>query len=120
MRQDGYFDRILAKKETENGLWVLYQIIIFRPHLNGISDRVLCVSSGLDALMILNDVKIGAELELKGCEMNIRLTDLDFTQKDTTVFLGEIVNMSPLENVSREKVEAALKELLLDYYNKTE
>ena len=74
MRQDGYFDRVLVKKETENGQWVLYQISTIRPHLNGISDRILCASCGLDALMILNDAKIGAELELKGCETNIRST----------------------------------------------
>ena len=120
MRQDGYFDRVLVKKETENGQWVLYQISTIRPHLNGISDRILCASCGLDALMILNDAKIGAELELKGCETNIRFTDLDFTQKDTTVFVCEIVDMKPPANVSSEKVKAALKELLLDYYNKTE
>lgn len=87
MRQDGYFDKILATKKSESGLCVFYQIDTERPHLNGIIDNIKCVSWGIDAERILNGVRKGDPVSVFGSTLIIPFCDLDFIIKEASVFM---------------------------------
>lgn len=118
MKYSGYFNKVLATKKSEDNPWVLYQIDIERPHLNGVFDCLICASYGSDAHKIWQGAKSGAGITVRGYMSNRRVTDIDFTQKDTKVFVCVIEDMEETIALPEEEVEAALTELLIDYYNK--
>ena len=120
MRYSGLFDKILVTKKSEDNPWVLYQIDIQRPHLLGVTDRLICASYGSDVHKIWRGAKKGTEITVRGYMSKIRFTDIDFTQKDTKVFVCVVEDMEETIYLPDDEVEAALTELLIDYYNKTE
>lgn len=120
MRYDGYFDKVLVTKESDDILWVLYQINVSRPHLNDVTDSIVCASCGMDAESIVKIARKGSCISVYGYSTNVRLTDIDFVRRDKNVFVCGIIDIEPPIAPSDEIVDSALKELLLDYYNKTE
>lgn len=120
MKYSGWFNKVLAKKETNGLLWVLYQIDIERPHLNGVTDNIICATCGMDAETIINSARNGSCISVYGYNTNVRVTDIEFVRKDKSVFVCGIIELEPPAAPSDEIVDSALKELLLDYYNKIE
>ena len=114
---NGTFDKVLVINNNGYYPWVLFQINVSRPHLNGVTDTILCAKKGYDAFDLLG-LKQGEWVSVEGNSYKIRITDIDFTQKDTIVFVCRSVDYdSPL---TLKDVPAELSEMLIKYYNKTE
>ncbi len=118
MRYEGYFDKVLVEKIINGFCWTLYQIEIRRPHMYAVPDKLLCVSWGKP---ILSRVRKGSPISVVGYNTSVFITDIDFTKKQTLVFVADVESIGEHSDKSKFQAdESIISELLIDYYNKTE